>query len=130
MSIRAVVLAAVIMSCPTWKKSSASPAPTPTGDSMLVLNQQIATMLRPTVAPTPGQPPGQARRSPFEGFSPRVAADRRQPDWLSSPTLLSIAARFTSAERILHYQHSGLDANFWGVLNRGRGIRVRFFIRL
>src|ERR1700692_1829488 len=123
MSIRAVILAAVIVSLPIWNQSIASAAPTPTGDPLVALNQQIATMIRPAIAPRPIQPLGLARHSPFEGFSPRPAVDQRQQNWLSNPTFLSIAARFTSAERILHYRYAGFDANLWGVLNRGRGIR-------
>jgi hypothetical protein len=130
MSIRAVILAAVIVSWLIWNQSIASAAPTPTGESIVVLNQQIATMIRPTIAPRPVQPLGLARHSAFDGFSPRLAVDQRQQDWLSNPTFLSIAARFTSAERILHYRNAGFDANFWGVLNHGRGIRVRFSVRL
>jgi hypothetical protein len=130
MSIRAVILAAVIINSPIWNQSIASAAPTPAGDSIVVLNQQIATMIHPTIAPRPVQPLGPARHSAFEGFSPRLAVDQRQHDWLANPTFLSMAARFTSAERILHYRYAGFDANFWGVLNRGRGIRVRFSVRL
>jgi hypothetical protein len=130
MFTRAVNLIAATIMWLIWNQSIALGAPTPTGDSILVLNQQIATMILPTTAPRPLQPLGAARHYPLEGLSPRTAVDHSKPDWLSSPSLLSIATRFTSAERILHYRHAGFDANFWGVLNRGRGIRVRFFFRL
>jgi hypothetical protein len=48
---------------------------------------------------------------------------------LLSPAVLSIASRFTKAERLLHFQSRGLDANLWGALNGGRGVKINYVIR-
>jgi hypothetical protein len=130
MFARAVNLFAATIIWMIWNQSIALGAPTPTGDSILVLNQQIASMILPTTAPRPLQPLGPARHYPLGEFSSRTAVDHSKPVWLTDPTLLLIATHFTSAERILHYRHAGFDANLWGVFNRGRGIRVRLFFRL
>ena len=130
MFVRAVTLTAITIAWLLGNQSLARGETTQTGDSIIVLNHQIASMIRTANAPIPVQPVGPPRPSAQQGLSPRTAVDQRKPDWLSNPTFLSMAARFTSAERILHYRHAGFDANFWGIVNRGRGIRVRFFVRL
>jgi hypothetical protein len=130
MFARAVTLATVTIVWFLGTQSMGLSAPTPTGASIDVLNHQIASMIVTANATMPAPPVGPSRSSALERFSPRTAVDRRIPDWLSSPTFLLMAARFTSAERILHFRHAGLDANFWGVFNRSRGIRVRFIVRL
>jgi hypothetical protein len=130
MFVRAITTTAVaIASLLIWNQSIARAAP-PVGDSIVILNHQIASMILTANAPLPVQPVVPRRPTALEEFSPRTAIDHRTPDWVSNPTFLMMAARFTSAERILHFRHAGFDANFWGVLNQGRGIRVRFFVRL
>lgn len=117
----------------TWllsNQSIARAAPTPAGDSMIVLNRQIASMILPLAAPRPVQSMRPTGSSTLKGLPALTAVDQRKAEWLTSPAFLAVAAGFTSAERILHYQHAGLDANFWGILNRDRGIRIRFSVRL
>ncbi len=73
-------------------------------------------------------------RQPHGGFSqqPAGAPAFAQPTSASArllaPALLNAAARFTTAERLLHFQSHGLDANFWGAFNGGRGMHVRYVI--
>jgi hypothetical protein len=69
-----------------------------------------AAQPRPGMPAIAVQPPGQASR-------------------LIAPALLEAAARFTKAERLLHIQSHGLDANFWGAFTGGRGMRVRYIIK-
>ena len=123
MFARIVRLAAVAVIVLLSMRSMAAGAPPPAGEPN-VLNRQLAAM----VLPAPSRP---AIPSVFVAASPRAAADhQRLPTWLSSAAFLALAARFTSAERILHYRHGGFDANFWGVLNRGHNIRLEFSARL
>jgi hypothetical protein len=130
MFVRAVTLTAIIIAWLLGNQSIAWGAPTPTGDSIIVLNHQIASMILTANAQITVQPVGPPRPTAVQRLSPRSAVNQGKPDWLSNPTFLLMAARFTSAERILHFRHAGFDANFWGIVNRGRGIRVRFFVRL
>jgi hypothetical protein len=130
---RAVTPAAVAAIAATiWLLSSRSiaqgaptPAGEPNGESNIVLNRQLASMVFPPTRSIPVHP------LVSDVSYPRTAVDQqRKPDWLSNPIFLAIASHFTSAERILHYRRAGIDANFWGILNRGRTIRLGFSVRL
>jgi hypothetical protein len=129
MFMRAITPVCFVITLLLWNQSIARAAP-PVGDSIVVLNRQIASMILMANASLPVQPVVPRRPTGLEAFSPRTAAAQHKPDWLSNPTCLIMAARLTSAERILHFRHDGFDVNLWGVLNQGRGIRVRFFVRL
>jgi hypothetical protein len=128
MIARAVTSGVVAMIWLLSNQSISQGAPTPTDGANVVLNRQIATMVYSQT------PSGTLHPSVLEVRSPRTATDQtrqtRRPDWLSSPTFIAIASRFTSAERFLHYRHGGVDANFWGVLNRSRAVRVEYSIHL
>jgi hypothetical protein len=129
MSRRAVTPAAIaVIAAMIWSLSSrsiAQSAPAPAGEPNIVLNRQLASMVFPPTRSSPTHP------SVMVASYSRTAVDQqRKPDWLSNPVFLAIASHFTSAERILHYRHAGIDANFWGVLNRSRTIRLGFSVRL
>jgi hypothetical protein len=129
MSGRAVIPAAIaVVTAMIWSLSGhsiAQSAPAPAGEPNIVLNRQLASMAFPPTRSSPIHP------SALVASYPRTAVDQqRKPDWLSNPVFLTIASHFTSAERILHYRHAGIDANFWGVLNRSRTIRLGFSVRL
>jgi len=80
------------------------------------------------LAPAPSRT---VRTSGLENLFSRTAADEhRKPGWWSSVTFIAIASRFTSAERYLHFRQGGIDANFWGVMNRGGRLRIKYSIRL
>lgn len=61
--------------------------------------------------------------------SPSNLSQRRANLLLLSPTILNLAARYSKAERLLHFQSHGFDANFWGALSSGRSIKLRYAIR-
>jgi len=106
-------------------QSIAQGAPASTGDPNGVLNHRLALM---ALAAAPSRT---VHASGLENLSPLVVADeQRTPDWLSSVTFRAIVWRFTSAERFLHFRQGGLDANFWGVMNRGGRLRIKYSIRL
>jgi hypothetical protein len=124
MFTRAVTAAAVTIIWILSVQPIAQGAPLPADGSIVALNRQLASMVLASPTPSPVHP------ALVNGFLPRTAVDQRKPQWLSNPTFLALAARFTSAERLLHYRHSGFDANFWGIVNRGRGVRIGFSVRL
>jgi hypothetical protein len=39
-----------------------------------------------------------------------------------------LAGRYNRAERLLHFQSNGFDANFWGVIGGGR-VRLRYSVK-
>lgn len=124
-SIRVIVLTVVAVIWLLSVHSIAQGAPASTGDPNAVLNHRLALM---AVTPAPSRP---VRASGIEDLLSRSPADeRRKPDWWSSVTVRAIASRFTSAERFLHFRQGGIDANFWGVMNRGGRLRIRYSIRL
>ena len=40
--------------------------------------------------------------------------------------IIKFAERFRKIDHVMHFQVHGIDANFWGILNHGRGISIRF----
>jgi hypothetical protein len=125
MSVRVVTLTAVAAIWLLSIHSIAQGAPASTGDPNAVLNHRLASM---ALTPAPSRT---LRASGLVDLFSRAAADEhRKPDWCSSVTFRAIASHFTSAERFLHYRQGGVDANFWGVMNRGGSLRIRYSIRL
>ena len=129
MFARAFTLSAVVIVWLTMQ-SIAQAAPGPSVESIVVLNHQLQSMVVPSTAPRAIHPVVPFHPSMMGTFSSRAAAGQPKPDWLASPTFLLIANHFTAAERILHYRHAGLDANFWGVFSSNRSVRIKFFVRL
>ena len=124
-SARVVALAAIVVLWLLSIQSIAQGAPVSTGDPNAVLNHRLALM---ALAPAP---PRTVRTSGLENLFSRTAADEhRKPAWWSSVTFIAIASRFTSAERFLHFRQGSVDANFWGVMNRGGRLRIKYSIRL
>src|SRR5579864_2782502 len=114
MVTRVVTFGAVAIVWLLSTQSIAQSAPAPPAASNVVLNRRLASM---AFAPIPSA----LRPSMPDVLFWHSATDQKQkPDWLSSPTFMAIASRFTSVERVLHYRRGGVDANFWGVLNRSR----------
>lgn len=46
--------------------------------------------------------------------------------FLTSPQMMHMVQYFHSLDRVMHYQSHGVDANLWGLFNRGRAISIRF----
>jgi hypothetical protein len=125
MSVRVFALAAIAVIWLLSIQSIAKGAPAATGDPNAVLNHRLALM---AVAPAQSRT---VRTSGLDNLFSRTAADEhRKPAWWSSVTFIAIASRFTSAERFLHFHQGGVDVNFWGVMNRGGRLRIRYSIRL
>jgi len=45
---------------------------------------------------------------------------------MGRPEVLHLIAAFHSVDRVMHYRGHGVDANFWGVFNRGRGLSFKY----
>ena len=124
-SVRVVALAGVALIWLLSIQSMAKGAPAYAGDPNAVVNHRLALL---ALAPAPSRT---VRASGLENLFSRTAADEhRKPTWWSSVTFIAIASRFTSAERFLHFRQGGVDANFWGVMNRGGRLRIKYSIRL
>lgn len=106
-------------------RSTVHGSPASAKDPNSVLNHRLALMaLAPAV-------PRAVHAADLENLLPRVAAnEHRNPDWWSGVSVNAIVSHFTSAERFLHFRHGGVDANFWGVMNRGGSVRIKYSIRL
>ena|SRR5690348_8699034 len=124
MLIRVVTLAAIAVIWLLSIQSIAQGAPASTADPNAVLNHRLASM---ALAPAPSRA---VRASGVENPFSRAADEHHAPDWWSSVTFRAIASRFTSAERLLHFRRGGVDANFWGAINRGGSLRIKYSIRL
>jgi hypothetical protein len=73
MFVRAITPVCVVILL-FWNQSAARAAP-PVGDSIVVLNRQIASMILTANAPLPVQPVVPRRPTALEAFSPRKAID-------------------------------------------------------
>lgn len=125
MSVRLVTLTAIAVIWLLSTRSMAQGAPAPTGDPNAALNHRLALM---AIAPASSRT---VRESGLESLSSGAATgEHREPGLWSSVTLKAIASRFISAERFLHFRQGGVDANFWGVMNRGGRVRIKYSIRL
>jgi|SRR5580700_10044569 hypothetical protein len=105
--------------------STAHCAPVPTADVNAALNRQLATIAVSAISTDP-------LRAPISRpTAARVTiGDGRIPSMTFSPTIAAIAARFASAARIMDIRRGGFDADFWGVFNRSRSIKLGFSIGL
>lgn len=118
---RLSTLIAVVIVVAAANRAIAGGAPVANGNA--ALNRQLATMAS-TSAPIPAALPA------IQQFSTPTPIDKRaNPSWFSSPAFLAIAAHFTTAERLLHYRHGGVDGNFWGMLSSDHRIKIQFSTR-
>jgi len=62
------------------------------------------------------------------GPGARFAAVTQAKPFHLAPILLELAGRYNRAERLLHFQSNGFDANFWGAIGGGR-VRLRYSIK-
>ena len=90
--------------------------------TVAVINQRLATLVATEQAPS--RQPGPRTSGPGARFA---AVTQAKPFHLA-PLLLELAGRYNRAERILHFQSHGFDANFWGALGGGR-VRLRYSVR-
>ena len=87
------------------------------------VNQHLAALVE-----TPQRSSGASSQRATGLPSTAAVPNRSATTQILTPALIHAAARFTKAERLLHYQAHGLDADFWGAFNGGRGMHVRYII--
>jgi len=106
---------------PAPEAASAAVAPV-TGPDVASVNRHLAALI---VAPS--------RQRPLVANHPATtanfAAPRTSPARLLSPALLDIVSRYTKAEHLLHFKGHGWDANFWGAIANGPGVKVHYTIK-
>ncbi len=90
--------------------------------TVTVVNQRLASLVA-TEQP-PSRQPGIRVNNPGARFA---AVTEAKPFHLA-PLLLELAGRYNRAERLLHFQSNGFDANFWGVVGGGR-VRLRYSVK-
>lgn len=100
--------------------SVAGPAPEGSDPSVSVVNRHLATLLAPPPRQRPSAGVVQA------GAPGLMTRPTNNASALFSPAILSIVSHFTKAEHLLHFQSHGLDANLWGALNGGPGVKIRY----
>jgi hypothetical protein len=94
-----------------------------TGDgSVAQVNEHLASLV--AGEQPPARHGGVLAKNPAARFS---AVTSPSPIHLA-PILLQLAGRYNRAERLLHFQSNGFDANFWGLAGRGR-IRLRYSVK-
>ena len=89
---------------------------------MAVVNQRLASLVATE------QPPVRRPGPPGNGPGSRFAAVTQSKPIHLAPLLLELAGRYNRAERLLHFQNHGFDANFWGAIGGGR-VRLRYSVR-
>ncbi|HET9343609.1 MAG TPA: hypothetical protein VFO25_11920 [Candidatus Eremiobacteraceae bacterium] len=87
-----------------------------------MVNQRLATLVATEQAPS--RQPGARVSNPGARFA---AVTQAKPFHLA-PLLLELAGRYNRAERLLHFQSNGFDANFWGAIGVGR-VRLRYSVK-
>jgi len=101
----------------------ASPTQAAAGEpTVAVINQRLASLVATEQAPS--RQPGPRVSNPGARFA---AVTQSKPFHLA-PLLLELAGRYNRAERLLHFQSNGFDANFWGVIGGGR-LRLRYTVK-
>ena len=115
-----LTVATVAFAAPAYA-SSTPQAPGSAAPQMTEVNRRLAA-----IVVTPVRTGRQTAQAP--GPSALQPSASRSPSSILTPALINAAARFTKAEHLLHFQGHGLDANFWGAFNGGRGVHVRYVI--
>ena len=102
--------------------ASGSPTqPVAADPGVVVINQRLASLVA-TEQPLP------IRGAHMNNPGARFAAVTQAKPFHLAPLLLELAGRYNRAERLLHFQSNGFDANFWGVIGGGR-VRLRYSVK-
>ena len=126
MSARIIAVAAfAILTIACLRPAAAAPT-SPIGDpNVNVVNRRLATLV--------AAPSRQQAVQAGTMLAPNravVLAPANAGSFFLSPAVLSLAARFSKAEHLLHFQgRNGLDANLWGAFDGGKGIRIKYVVR-
>jgi hypothetical protein len=129
MFVRFAVLAAVTAIALSGAAAPSLAGPVPPASepnvanvSNVALNRHLATL---AASPSRQRPPSGVAAAGF-GLN---TGPKTSPSMILSPAILSIVSRFTKAEHLLHFKSHGLDANLWGALNGGPGVKIRYSIK-
>lgn len=101
-------------------------APTGPAGAAFTLNEQLSSIAGTPDAPRQAHVPTPASPS----FARPAARQTSGLALLHSPALLAVAARLTSAERLLHYRHGGVDADLWGVFGRTHVVKLGYSVKI
>ena len=104
------------------KPAVAAPNQPVADGNVSLINQHLATLVAAEQPPT--RHSGVLAVNPGRRFA---AVTQARPIHLA-PILLQLAGRYNRAERLLHFQSDGFDANFWGLVGRGR-VRLRYSVK-
>jgi hypothetical protein len=119
-AVTVAVAALLCISAPAVAQSNQSVG---SDGSVTLINQHLATLVAGE------QPPGRhggVLRAGNPGA--RFAAVTQSRPIHLAPILLQLAGRYNRAERLLHFQSNGFDANFWGLVGRGR-VRLHYSVK-
>ncbi len=122
-------LASLMVPVAAFLCATAFPAFADQGD-----DHQLASINRrlSSLAAQPGVEPSRPLRDQVAPAQPPLALGVQRAQsaglqaFLARPQVMHMVQYFHSVDRVMHYQGHGVDANLWGVFNRGRGISIRF----
>jgi hypothetical protein len=97
------------------------------------INRKLSALANQSMPATRSDIDGQADgNSVHPRALPAITVRHTEPQALGSfvpAKLLKIAQQVQGADRLMHFRSHGIDANFWGVLNRGRGVNVQYSVK-
>jgi hypothetical protein len=120
-------LTAALLATATYPQVALA-APTGSDQDVSTLNRHLATLVDVPGREHPAPAAAATSQAPAATPIPELGQKPTQA-WQLTPAILAWATRYTHAERLLHFQSHGLDANLWGAFNGGRGVRIKYVIR-
>jgi hypothetical protein len=98
----------------------------PRDDQQLAnINRRLSALTTaPEAAPAPQ--PARVVVSPTLQTAAMRPGVAQLPAFMTRPQLMRLVSHFQSVDRMMHYHSRGLDANFWGVFNHGKGLSIKF----
>jgi len=118
----AVAVAVTALLCVRMPAVAAPNLATTGNARVMVINQRLASLVATE------QPPARRPGAPANAPGARFAAVTQAKPIHLAPLLLQLAGHYNRAERLLHFQSHGFDANFWGAVGGGR-LRLRYTIK-
>jgi len=111
---------------PAWAADGNTP-------DLTQINRKLSALANQSMPASRGDMAGQTDgNSDGPRTLPAITVRRAEPQRLGSfvpAKLLKIAQQVQGADRLMHFRSHGIDANFWGVLNRGRGVNVQYSVK-
>ncbi len=111
---------------PAWAADANTP-------DLSQINRKLSALATEALPATRGELPAQADSTTVRPRTlPAITVRRTQrqaPGSYVPAKLLKIAQQAQGADRLMHFRGHGIDANLWGVLNRGRGVSVQYSVK-